>query len=64
MPLILLDPFLRALWKKKEHGYLMQNSATTYTANYSINVFLNYVFDHRLIARYRFGLHVFTVKLP
>jgi hypothetical protein len=44
-----LGPFLAASRKKKRHGYFMQDGATAYTANYSINV-LNKVFQDRLVS--------------
>jgi inhibitor of nuclear factor kappa-B kinase subunit alpha len=50
MSLTFLGPFLRALWKKKRHGYFMQDGATAHTATYSINI-LNKVFEDRLISR-------------
>jgi hypothetical protein len=31
MSLTFLGPFLRALWKKKRHGYFMQDGATAHT---------------------------------
>jgi hypothetical protein len=34
----ILGPILRALWKKKIHGYFMQDGVTAHTANYSINI--------------------------
>jgi inhibitor of nuclear factor kappa-B kinase subunit alpha len=45
-----LGPFSGALWKKKKHGYFMQDSATAHTATYSIDV-LSEVFEDRLISR-------------
>jgi hypothetical protein len=38
MSMTFLGPFLGAVWKKKRHGYFMQDGATAYIANYSINV--------------------------
>jgi hypothetical protein len=38
MSLTFLGPFLRALRKKKRHGYFMQGGATARTAAYSKNV--------------------------
>jgi inhibitor of nuclear factor kappa-B kinase subunit alpha len=49
MSVTFLGPFLIALWKKKRHGYFMQDGATAHTATYSINV-LNEVFEDRLIS--------------
>jgi hypothetical protein len=50
MSLTFLGPFLRALRKKKRHGYFMQDGATAHTATYPINV-LNEVFEGRLLSR-------------
>jgi hypothetical protein len=50
MSLTFLGPFLRALQKKKRHGYFMQDGALAHTATYSIYV-LNEVSEDRLISR-------------
>jgi inhibitor of nuclear factor kappa-B kinase subunit alpha len=49
MSVTFLGPFSGALWKKKIHGYFMQDGATAHTATYSINV-SNKVFEDRLIS--------------
>jgi hypothetical protein len=38
MSMAFLGPFLGALWKNKRPDYFIQDGATAYMANYSINV--------------------------
>jgi hypothetical protein len=38
MSVTFFGPFLDALWKKKRHGYFMQDSVTAHIANHSFTI--------------------------